>query len=40
MATEPENAESTEKQEEVQPETETQEQSVLEEVTELSLIHI
>jgi len=34
VAAEPENAESTEKQEEVQPETETQEQSVLEEVTE------
>jgi hypothetical protein len=34
VVAEPENAESTEKQEEVQPETETQEQSVLEEVTE------
>ena len=34
MATEPENAESTEKQEEIQPEAETQETPVLEEVTE------
>jgi hypothetical protein len=34
VAAEPKNAESTEKQEEVQPEAETQEQSVLEEVTE------
>jgi len=34
VATEPENAESTEKQEEIQPEAETQETPVLEEVTE------